>query len=89
MKERKNFWIKTEIEIKIKTKTELKNLLNEGNMAMTNSGEITEIEMSKDTIIEIKGKISSAIKNINLKGIVAAVFEIIKHFIQKLFNKFF
>ena len=88
MNERENFWIKTEIEVKIKTKTELKNLLNERNMAMTNSGEITEIGMSKNTIVEIKGKISSTLKNITLKGIVTAVFEIIKHYIQKLFKKY-
>lgn len=89
MQERKIFWIKAEIEIKIKTKTELKNILNGEDMAITNSGEITEIEVYKDTTSEIKGKISSTIKNITLKDIVAAFFEIIKHCIRKLFNKFF
>ena len=89
MQERKNFWIKAEVEIKIKTKTELKNILDGEDMAITNGGEITEVELYKDTTSEIKGKISSTIKNITLKDIVAAFFEIIKHCIRKLFNNFF
>ena len=89
MLERKIFCIKADIEIKIKTKTELKNILTGEDMAITNGGEITEIKTDKDTIGEIKGKISSTIKNITLKDIVAAFFEIIKHCIRKLFNKFF
>ena len=89
MEEVKNFWIKAQIEIKIKTKTKLKNILNGKDMAITNGGEITEIKTDKDTIGEIKGEISSTIKNITLKDIAVAVFEITKHCIRKLFNKFF
>ena len=89
MQERKNFWIKAEVEIKIKTKTELKNILDGEDMAITNGGEITEVEVYKDTTSEIKGKISSTTKNFTLKDIVVVFFEIIKHYVQKLFNKFF
>lgn len=89
MQERKNFWIKAEIEIKIKTKTELKTILNGEDMAIPNDGEITEIKTGRGITSEIKGKISSTIKNITLKDIVAAFFEIIKHCIRKLFNNFF
>lgn len=89
MQERKIFWIKTEIEIIIKTKNELKNFLNGEDMAITNSKEITDAEIYKNIINEIKGKMSFTIKNITLKGIVAAFLKIIKHCIQKLFNNFF
>jgi hypothetical protein len=89
MEEVKNFWIKAEIEIKIKTKTKLKNILNGKDMAITNGGEITEIKTDKDTFGEIKVKICSTIKNFTLKNIVVAFFEITKHCIRKLINKFF
>lgn len=91
MQRRTSLWTQTKnIKIRIKTKQELKDLLNRKDMAITKSSEIIEVITieSKHTFKDINKSVIT-IKNIIARTIAVTFPEIIKHGIQKVFSRFF
>lgn len=91
MQRRTSLWTQTKnIKILIKTKQELKGLLNRKDMAITKSSEIIEVITieSRHTFKDIKKSVIN-IKNVIAHTLAVTFIEIIKHGIQKVFSRFF